>query len=77
MLDYHVILDLVPRIAALYFSGPLRAHVKLSGVQAALLLAIGGIGRGQEPPRFLGPLMALAVFALALRGAVALFGLLV
>lgn len=41
MLDYHVILDLLPTIAQLYFTGPLRQHVTLSGVQRALLLAIG------------------------------------
>jgi N-acetyltransferase 10 len=41
MLDYHVILDLVPRIAMVYFTGPLKASVKLTGVQEAILLAIG------------------------------------
>lgn len=41
MLDYHVILDLLPAIAQAYFTGPLRSTVKLSGVQTALLLAIG------------------------------------
>lgn len=41
MLDYHVILDLLPTIAQAYFTGPLRSAVKLSGVQTALLLAIG------------------------------------
>ena len=49
MLDYHVILDLVPTIASLYFthrlssssSAPASPPVKLSGVQSAILLAIG------------------------------------
>jgi len=43
MLDYHAILDLLPSIASLYFSGPLRSspQISLSGVQSALLLAIG------------------------------------
>ncbi|KAH7076895.1 GNAT acetyltransferase 2-domain-containing protein [Paraphoma chrysanthemicola] len=41
MLDYHVILDLLPPIAKLYFSGRLKSVVTLSGVQRALLLAIG------------------------------------
>ena len=41
MLDYHVILDMVPTIASLYFIGKLKPAVKLSGVQAAILLAIG------------------------------------
>ena len=41
MTDYHLILDMLPRIAELYFAGPLRKTVKLSGVQCALLLALG------------------------------------
>ncbi len=52
MLDYHVILDLVPTIAHLYFSHRLVAahdpssgggnmNVSLSGVQSAILLAVG------------------------------------
>ena len=41
MLDYHVILDMIPTIAMLYFSGRLKAVIKLSGVQSAILLAIG------------------------------------
>jgi N-acetyltransferase 10 len=39
MLDYHVILDLLPLVADLYFSD--RLNVSLSGVQRAILLAIG------------------------------------
>ena len=41
MLDYHVILDMLPPIASLYFTGRLKGSVKLSGIQTALLLAIG------------------------------------
>lgn len=44
MLDYHVILDLLPSIAMLYFTGPLKqspCNVSLSGVQQSILLAIG------------------------------------
>ncbi|KAF1997428.1 DUF699-domain-containing protein [Amniculicola lignicola CBS 123094] len=41
MLDYHVILDMLPSIAMLHFTGRLKGQVKLSGVQTALLLAIG------------------------------------
>jgi len=41
MLDYHVILDMLPSIAQLYFTGRLKHTVSLSGVQRALLLAIG------------------------------------
>lgn len=43
MLDYHVILDLLPKIAELFFTGRIKGEdaVKLSGVQQALLCAIG------------------------------------
>ncbi|CAM1504370.1 Fc.00g019610.m01.CDS01 [Cosmosporella sp. VM-42] len=41
MLDYHVVLDLIPTIANLYFTGPLKSNISLSGVQKAILLAIG------------------------------------
>ncbi|KAI0011629.1 DUF699-domain-containing protein [Xylariaceae sp. FL0662B] len=41
VLDHHAILDLVPRIADLYFTGPLKSKIKLTGVQRALLLGIG------------------------------------
>nr|POF19894.1 rna cytidine acetyltransferase [Quercus suber] len=43
MLDYHVILDLIPMIASLYFTGRLKNEngIRLSGVQQALLCAIG------------------------------------
>ncbi|KKA30179.1 hypothetical protein TD95_001178 [Thielaviopsis punctulata] len=41
MLDYHVILDLLPTLAQLYFSGRLRNSIKLTGVQQCILLAIG------------------------------------
>lgn len=57
--------------------GLLAAWLGGLAVIAALLVTIGGIARGQQPPRLLGPLMALAVFAFALRGAVALVVLLV
>lgn len=40
MLDYHVILDLLPSIAQLFFTNRLP-QVSLSGVQQAILLAIG------------------------------------
>lgn len=41
MLDYHVILDMIPSIALLYFTGRLRPAIKLSGVQSSILLAVG------------------------------------
>lgn len=43
MLDYHVILDLLPRIAELFFTGRIDSAdaVQMSGVQKSLLCAIG------------------------------------
>jgi len=41
MLDYHVIIEMVPLIAQLYFSGVLRDVVMLSPVQQAILISIG------------------------------------
>jgi N-acetyltransferase 10 len=41
MLDYHVILDLVPRLAILHFTGRLKSAVKLTGIQESILLAVG------------------------------------
>jgi N-acetyltransferase 10 len=53
MLDYHVIIDMLPTIATLYFEGRMTAstvqtaserqdlNVQLSPVQAAILLSLG------------------------------------
>lgn len=41
MLDYHAVLDLIPQLAMLYFTGRLKSDVKLSGIQASILLAVG------------------------------------
>ncbi|KAL1980754.1 hypothetical protein VTN96DRAFT_3561 [Rasamsonia emersonii] len=41
MLDYHVILDMIPTIAEFYFLGRLQGKVNLSGVQQSILLAVG------------------------------------
>lgn len=41
MLDYHVILDLMPIVAGLYFLRRLGEDVKLTAVQSAILLAVG------------------------------------
>jgi N-acetyltransferase 10 len=50
VLDYHVILDLMPTVASLYFQKRLSARssgdgeqeeVKLTAVQSAILLAVG------------------------------------
>jgi len=42
MLDYHVILDLLPQIANIWFDGKIEdPSFKLTSIQAALLLALG------------------------------------
>lgn len=41
MLDYHVILDMIPQIALLHFTGRLAPAITVTGVQSLLLLAIG------------------------------------
>lgn len=41
LLDYHVIVDMVPMLALLYFGGKMSSTVHLSSVQSAILLAIG------------------------------------
>lgn len=41
LVDYHVIVDMLPLIARLYFGGRLLDTAKLLGVQLAILLAIG------------------------------------
>lgn len=41
LLDYHVIVDMVPMLALLYFGGKMGSTVHLSSVQSAILLAIG------------------------------------
>ncbi|KII86732.1 hypothetical protein PLICRDRAFT_43382 [Plicaturopsis crispa FD-325 SS-3] len=41
MLDYHVILDLLPTVASLYFEKRLGEEVRLSAVQSSILLALG------------------------------------
>lgn len=41
LLDYHVILDLIPTIAEFYFNGRLGDKVNLSGIQQSILLGVG------------------------------------
>lgn len=41
MLDYHVILDMIPSISLLYFTSRLSPALTLTGVQSSILLAIG------------------------------------
>lgn len=40
-LDYHVILDLLPTVASLYFERRLGDNLRLSAVQSSLLLGMG------------------------------------
>ena len=41
LVDYHMITDLLPSVAKLYFSGRMDPSVKLSVVQSAILLSLG------------------------------------
>ncbi|KAL4249052.1 RNA cytidine acetyltransferase [Abortiporus biennis] len=41
MLDYHVIIDLLPTVAQLYFEKRLGQEMRLSAVQCSILLALG------------------------------------
>jgi tRNA(Met) C34 N-acetyltransferase TmcA len=41
LLDYHVILDLLPTVAILYFEKRLGEEVRLSAIQRSLLLGMG------------------------------------
>jgi N-acetyltransferase 10 len=40
-LDYHVVLDMMPTVAMLYFESRLGDSVKPTAVQSAILLALG------------------------------------
>jgi len=41
MIDYHVVMDLLPTISALYFGHRLGPDVKLNAVQSAIMLSLG------------------------------------
>ena len=41
MLDYHVILDLLPTVATFYFDKRFGAETRLSAIQSSILLALG------------------------------------
>lgn len=41
LLDYHVIVDLLPKFAILYFGGNTKGGISLSSVQSCILLAVG------------------------------------
>lgn len=72
MLDYHVILDLLPTLASLYFTGRIRNNngIRLSGVQQALLCAIGlqrKVLEDVEKELGLGASQLLAMFVKVIR----------
>ncbi len=48
MLDYHVILDLLPTVASLYFEKRLGNEVKLSAIQSSILIALGSQRKSVE-----------------------------
>ena len=48
MLDYHVIMDLLPTIASLFFEKRLGDDVHLSAVQSSILLALGAQRKSVE-----------------------------
>jgi len=41
MIDYHVVMDLLPTVSSLYFEKRLGSEVKLGAVQSSILLALG------------------------------------
>ncbi|KAK4218425.1 nucleolar ATPase [Rhypophila decipiens] len=70
ILDYHVVLDLIPTIAELYFTGRLRSSIELSPLQRAILLAIGLQRKDVDPSAEelnIPPSQLLAVFIKTMR----------
>lgn len=72
MLDYHVILDLMPSISQLYFTGRTKDSngINLSGIQKALLCAIGlqrKVLEDLEKELGLGTSQLLAMFVKVIR----------
>jgi N-acetyltransferase 10 len=41
LVDYHVIMDLLPIVSSLYFEKRLGEEVRLGAVQSSILLALG------------------------------------
>lgn len=70
LIDYHVILDLLPIISTLYFFGKLNDGVNLSHVQRAILLSIGMQRKDIENVATelkIEPNQAIAMFAKVMR----------
>jgi N-acetyltransferase 10 len=41
LIDYHVVLDLLPMLATLYFGKRLGQDVKLNAIQSSIMLSLG------------------------------------
>ena len=70
MIDYHVVLDLIPSIASLFFSRRLGPDCTLSAAQQAILLALGLQRKpveALERELGIGPTQTLALFGKILR----------
>lgn len=70
LLDYHVILDLVPDLSKMYFEGMMGSNIKLSHVQRAIILAVGQQRKQVEPIAHelkIEPNQTLAMFAKVVR----------
>lgn len=59
MLDYHVIIDMLPTISALYFEKRLGEDIRLSAVQASILLALGLQRKTIEQVEVCSPILVL------------------
>lgn len=70
MLDYHVILDMVPLLATLHFTGRLKNIVSISPTQSAVLMAIGLQRKtleGMEKELGVGSAQVLSMFQKTIR----------
>lgn len=70
MLDYHVILDMVPLIATLHFTGRLKDILSISPTQSAVLMAIGLQRKtleGMEKELGVGSAQVLSMFQKTMR----------
>ena len=66
MLDYHVVLDLLPTIASLFFEKRLGDEIRLSAVQSSILLALGSQRKSIEEVEVSTPLFVDGSFPMTL-----------
>ena len=66
MLDYHVVLDLLPTIASLFFEKRLGDEIRLSAVQSSILLALGSQRKSIEEVEVSAPLFVDGSFSMTL-----------